>query len=174
MRTARVKCGGTAGLAGFAVLLLWDNSRMTERTFRQRFVQLWVGFAVVAFVVSRVLLMSRMGLESQKLIYETIWLGTVVAAIDLYRKGSVTDHAEREQILAKSELENKGKFGFFGSMLFLGILALGLGWGIWDARGEPLEVALSLFAVSPINLGFMAAPFLRIRNAHLRRMQEIG
>ena len=147
---------------------------MTERVFRKRFVQLWGGFTAVAFAVSRVLFVSGMGLEWQKLIYGTIWLGTVVAALVLYWRGSVTDHAEREQILAKAELENRGRFGFFNSMLALGMLAVGLGWGIWDARGESLAVASGLFGVSPFNLGFMAVPFLRIRNAHLRRMQETG
>ena len=147
---------------------------MTERRFRQRFVQLWVGFTVMAFAVSRVLFMSRMGVEWQKLIYGMIWLGTVVAALVLYRRGSVTDHAEREQILAKAELQNKSKFGLFNSMLALGALAVGLGWGIWDARGESWAVASGLFGVCPINLGFMTVPFLRIRNAHLRRMQDGG
>ncbi|HSY36444.1 MAG TPA: hypothetical protein VK814_11890 [Acidobacteriaceae bacterium] len=146
---------------------------MTERAFRQRFVQLWGGFTVVAFAVSRVLFMSGMGLEWQKLIYGTIWLGTVVAALVLYRRGSVTDHAEREQILAKAELENRGRFGFFNSMLALGA-GSGFGMGIWDARGESLAVASGLFGASPFNLGLMIVPFLRIRNAHLRRMQETG
>ena len=128
-RTASVKSSGTAGLAGFAVLLLWDNSRMTESGFRKRFVLLWVGFTITAVVVSRVLLISRLGLETQRTIYQAIWLGTVATANILYSRGSVTDQGEREQILAKAKFENKGKFSLFGSMLFLGMLATGLGLG---------------------------------------------
>jgi hypothetical protein len=145
---------------------------MTEKVFRKRFVLLWVGFTVTAIVVSRVLLMSGLGLESQRLIYKAIWLGTVIGAILLYRKGSVTDSAEREQILAKAKLESKSKFRLFGSVFFLGMLAVGLGWGIWDARYESWKFGLSMLLVAPINLWWMTIPFLQIRNRQLRRMQD--
>jgi hypothetical protein len=145
---------------------------MTEREFRKRFVLLWVGFTVTAVVVSRVLLISTLGLEIQRMIYQAIWLGTVVAAIVLYRKGSVMDHTERVQILAKAKLESKTKFSFFGSMLFLGVLTVGLGSGIWDARYESGKFGVGTLVVAPINLGWMTIPFLNIRNAHLRRTQE--
>jgi hypothetical protein len=143
---------------------------MTESVFRKRFVQLWIGFTVVAVVISRVLLISTLGLEWQRMIYQAIWLGTVIAAIVLYRKGSVTDHAEREQIVARAKLGTENIFGFFGSVFFLGVLAVGLGLGIWDARYESWKFGVGMLAVAPINLWWMAMPFRSIRNAHLRRM----
>ena len=144
---------------------------MTESVFRKRFVVLWVSFMVAAFVVSRGLLISGLNLETQRVIYQLLWLGTFIAAIVLYRRGSVADFAERERILAKANFGKIGVFSFFGSVFFLVMLAVGLGFGIWDARYESWKVWVGFFALAPINFGWMALTFLRIRNAHLRRMQ---
>ena len=147
---------------------------MTEREFRKGFVLLWVGFTVTAIVVSRVLLISGLGLESQRIIYQAIWLGTVIVAVVLYRRGPVPDRAEREQVLAKPGAEIRSPFGFLGSVFFLGMLAVGLGMGIWDARYESWKFGACMLAVAPINLWWMRFPFLQIRNAKLRRMRDLG
>jgi hypothetical protein len=147
---------------------------MTERVFRKRFVLLWVGYTVIAIVVSRVLLISQLGVEWQRLIYQAIWLGTVIVAVVLYRRGPVPDRAEREQVLAKPGAEIRSPFGFLGSAFFLGMLAVGLGMGIWDARYESWKFGVCMLLIAPINLWWMTIPFLQIRNAKLRRMQDVG
>jgi hypothetical protein len=146
---------------------------MTEREFRHRFVQLWIGFTIGASVVSRVLLISGLGFETQGIIYQAIWLGTVVAAVVLYFKGSVTDRVEREQILSKARAESTSRWSLISAVILLGMLAAGLGFGLWESRYDiSWEGMAGFLAGLGMNFGLMAVTFLCIRNAQLRRMQE--
>jgi hypothetical protein len=147
---------------------------MTERVFRKQFVLMWVGYTVTAIVVSRVLLISGLGLERQRILYQVIWLGTVVGAIVLYRRGSVTDHAVREQILGNAQGESKSTWRLVSAVVLLGLLAAVLGLGIWDVRSEWWGVVVAMIGGLGFNFLLMRSCFLSIRNAHLRRMQAKG
>jgi hypothetical protein len=148
---------------------------MTERVFRQRLLQLWLSFTVLAALAARVLSISTFRIEAQKATYSVIWLAAVFAAIVLYHKGSITDSEERAYILAKAHFEKPGKLSLFCSWFMLALMPTALGFGIWESRGEISWEGMLGFAVGILaNLALTTGAFRIVRNEYLRRMHERG
>jgi len=92
---------------------------MTERLFRNRLLQLWLSFTVVGLLVARILSLTALRLPTQKAVFVGFWLSVLLAGVVLYFRGSVTEHAEREQILAEAHVKRPGWVVLFCSMFML-------------------------------------------------------
>ena len=92
---------------------------MTERLFRKRLLQLWLSFTVVGLLVARILSLTALRLPTQKAVFVGFWLSVLLAGVVLYFRGSVTEHAEREQILAEAHVKRPGWVVLFCSMFML-------------------------------------------------------
>ena len=145
---------------------------MTERVFRERLLQLWLSSTVVELLVSRFLSVTALRVETQKVVFVAIWLSALVFGFVMYCRGSLTDQAEREQILAESHVKEPGWVVLFCSMFMLLMMQGAAALVIWTARTSASWTDLALLPVKLLfALGITARVFEILRNAHLRRVQ---
>jgi hypothetical protein len=146
---------------------------MTERVFRKRLLQLWLWFTFIGLLVARILSITALRIETQKIVFVGIWLAAELIGIVLYFKGSVTDHLERQQILEDAHVKRPGWVVVSCSMFLLVTFQMSLALAIWTGRTSVSWTDLALLPVGLlVNLGITAQVFGIVRNAHLRRMQE--
>ena len=148
---------------------------MTERVFRKRLLLLWLWFTVIGLLVARILSITTFRIETQKIVFVGIWLAAELVGVVLYFKGSVTDHLEREQILEDAHVKRPGWVVVSCSMFLLVMFQMSIALVIWSSRTAVSWMDIGLVPVKLLfALGITARVFEIIRNAHLRRMQEIG
>jgi len=148
---------------------------MTESVFRKRLLQLWLSFTVVGLLVSRILAVTTLRVATQKTVFVAIWLGALGCGVALYAKGSVTDHAEREQILKNAHVKGPGWVVLFCSMFMLLMMQASVALVIWTGRTSTSWTDLALLPVQLLfALGITARVFEIVRNAHLSRMENVG
>jgi hypothetical protein len=147
---------------------------MTESEFRKRLLQVWLSFTVMGLLVTRILSIAALKIESQRIIFLVIWLAAILIGVILYLKGSVTSHAEREQILEDAHVKRPGWVVLCCSMFLLVMMQLSLALVIWTGRAAVSWTDIGLLPVRLLLvLGITARVFEIVRNAHLSRMQEI-
>ena len=148
---------------------------MTERVFRKRLLLLWLWFTVIGLLVARILSITTFRIETQKIVFVGIWLAAELVGVVLYFKGSVTDHLEREQILEDAHVKRPGWVVVSCSMFLLVTFQMSMALVIWSSRTAVSWLDIGLVPVKLlVALGITLRVFEIIRNAHLRRMQEIG
>ena len=148
---------------------------MTERVFRKRLLLLWLWFTVIGLLVARILSITTFRIETQKIVFVGIWLAAELVGVVLYFKGSVTDHLEREQILEDAHVKRPGWVVVSCSMFLLVMFQMSMALVIWSSRTAVSWLDIGLVPVKLlVALGITLRVFEIIRNAHLRRMQEIG
>jgi len=148
---------------------------MTERVFRKRLLLLWLWFTVIGLLVARILSITTFRIETQKIVFVGIWLAAELVGVVLYFKGSVTDHLEREQILEDAHVKRPGWVVVSCSMFLLVMFQMSMALVIWSSRTAVSWLDIGLVPVKLLfALGITVRVFEIIRNAHLRRMQEIG
>jgi len=148
---------------------------MTERVFRKRLLLLWLWFTVIGLLVARILSITTFRIETQKIVFVGIWLAAELVGVVLYFKGSVTDPLEREQILEDAHVKRPGWVVVSCSMFLLVTFQMSMALVIWSSRTAVSWLDIGLVPVKLlVALGITLRVFEIIRNAHLRRMQEIG
>jgi len=148
---------------------------MTERVFRKRLLLLWLWFTVIGLLVARILSITTFRIETQKIVFVGIWLAAELVGVVLYFKGSVTDHLEREQILEDAHVKRPGWVVVSCSMFLLVMFQMSMALVMWSSRTAVSWLDIGLVPVKLlVALGITLRVFEIIRNAHLRRMQEIG
>ena len=148
---------------------------MTERVFRKRLLLLWLWFTVIGLLVARILSITTFRIETQKIVFVGIWLAAELVGVVLYFKGSVTDHLEREQILEDADVKRPGWVAVSCSMFLLVMFQMSMALVMWSSRTAVSWLDIGLVPVKLlVALGITLRVFEIIRNAHLRRMQEIG
>jgi len=148
---------------------------MTERVFRKRLLLLWLWFTVIGLLVARILSITTFRIETQKIVFVGIWLAAELVGVVLYFKGSVTDPLEREQILEDAHVKRPGWVVVSCSMFLLVTFQMSMALVIWSSRTAVSWLDIGLVPVKLLfALAITARVFEIIRNAHLRRMQEIG
>ncbi len=148
---------------------------MTERVFRKRLLLLWLWFTVIGLLVARILSITTFRIETQKIVFVGIWLAAELVGVVLYFKGSVTDHLEREQILEDAHVKRPGWVVVSCSMFLLVMFQMSMALVIWSSRTAVSWLDIGLVPVKLLfALWITVRVFEIIRNAHLRRMQEIG
>ena len=148
---------------------------MTERVFRKRLLLLWLWFTVIGLLVARILSITTFRIETQKIVFVGIWLAAELVGVVLYFKGSVTDPLEREQILEDAHVKRPGWVVVSCSMFLLVMFQMSIALVIWSSRTAVSWLDIGLVPVKLlVALGITLRVFEIIRNAHLRRMQEIG
>ena len=148
---------------------------MTERVFRKRLLLLWLWFTVIGLLVARILSITTFRIETQKIVFVGIWLAAELVGVVLYFKGSVTDPLEREQILEDAHVKRPGWVVVSCSMFLLVMFQMSMALVMWSSRTAVSWLDIGLVPVKLLfALGITVKVFEIIRNAHLRRMQEIG
>jgi len=148
---------------------------MTERVFRKRLLLLWLWFTVIGLLVARILSITTFRIETQKIVFVGIWLAAELVGVVLYFKGSVTDPLEREQILEDAHVKRPGWVVVSCSMFLLVTFQMSMALVMWSSRTAVSWLDIGLVPVKLlVALGITLRVFEIIRNAHLRRMQEIG
>ena len=148
---------------------------MTERVFRKRLLLLWLWFTVIGLLVARILSITTFRIETQKIVFVGIWLAAELVGVVLYFKGSVTDHLEREQILEDAHVKRPGWVVVSCSMFLLVMFQMSMALVMWSSRTAVSWLDIGLVPVKLLfALGITVRVFEIIRNAHLRRIQEIG
>jgi len=148
---------------------------MTERVFRKRLLLLWLWFTVIGLLVARILSITTFRIETQKIVFVGIWLAAELVGVVLYFKGSVTDPLEREQILEDAHVKRPGWVVVSCSMFLLVMFQMSMALVMWSSRTAVSWLDIGLVPVKLlVALGITLRVFEIIRNAHLRRMQEIG
>jgi len=148
---------------------------MTERVFRKRLLLLWLWFTVIGLLVARILSITTFRIETQKIVFVGIWLAAELVGVVLYFKGSVTDPLEREQILEDAHVKRPGWVVVSCSMFLLVMFQMSMALVIWSSRTAVSWLDIGLVPVKLLfALGITVRVFEIIRNAHLRRIQEIG
>ena len=148
---------------------------MTERVFRKRLLLLWPWFTVIGLLVARILSITTFRIETQKIVFVGIWLAAELVGVVLYFKGSVTDPLEREQILEDAHVKRPGWVVVSCSMFLLVMFQMSMALVMWSSRTAVSWLDIGLVPVKLlVALGITLRVFEIIRNAHLRRMQEIG
>jgi hypothetical protein len=146
---------------------------MTERLFRKRLLQLWLSFTVVGLLVARILSLTALRLPTQKAVFVGFWLSVLLAGVVLYFRGSVTEHAEREQILAEAHVKRPGWVVLFCSMFMLLMMQASVALLIWTTRTTSSWTDLALLPVKLLfALGITVRVFEILRIADLRCMQS--
>ena len=148
---------------------------MTERVFRKRLLLLWLWFTVIGLLVARILSITTFRIETQKIVFVGIWLAAELVGVVLYFKGSVTDPLEREQILEDAHVKRPGWVVVSCSMFLLVMFQMSMALVMWSSRTAVSWLDIGLVPVKLLfALGITVRVFEIIRNAHLRRIQEIG
>ena len=143
--------------------------------FRKRLLLLWLWFTVIGLLVARILSITTFRIETQKIVFVGIWLAAELVGVVLYFKGSVTDPLEREQILEDAHVKRPGWVVVSCSMFLLVMFQMSMALVMWSSRTAVSWLDIGLVPVKLlVALGITLRVFEIIRNAHLRRMQEIG
>jgi len=136
---------------------------------------LWLWFTVIGLLVARILSITTFRIETQKIVFVGIWLAAELVGVVLYFKGSVTDPLEREQILEDAHVKRPGWVVVSCSMFLLVMFQMSMALVMWSSRTAVSWLDIGLVPVKLlVALGITLRVFEIIRNAHLRRMQEIG
>jgi hypothetical protein len=113
--------------------------------------------------------------ETQKTAYVAMWFGALIVGVGMYLKGSVTSHAERDQILADARVKRPGWVVLFCSMFMLLLMQASTALVIWTGRTSTSWTDLALLPVKLLfALGITVRVFEIVRNAHLSRMHDVA